>query len=536
MFTCQPSNASRTLLLVLWILAIGVADSPSFADDSDTKPSKSPRRQKSEAVVATEKGKDKESKDDNRDKSDTARTLQYQLQDAPVVYRFVLTNRIGKGFTRKIEGDIAYTIQARPQTSPFGRDEDAMMIGYRGILDTSLPRGAQTELPLFQLGNFAEFHGEVGGYAELMPGGKVVRAEMQGRGIDGLPWGFANFPFLELPAAGVREWTTKNEYTLLRAGRNNLFLSANDGQQLQRPGLVIGFGGNAPGARVAVKPGTLTLAYMQSKQSDAETVFEESIEFDGSSFEPTITLSGSGVIRFDNKAGLVRSIERKMTVKFKDDANETSYPVEIKLTRLEGAALEAYQKEAKERAEETQKRIAEYKAKMELVPSQEDREAVIKVIESGDDSAIETLITKFRSDQSLKEDAELGKMLYKRLGKMQNVPYSASDVFKTLAPDLFQSASIARDYNSSFDIGLTGKELKEDTKLVKGQIVCYPYYSRWQAGEFYAAAEDVVVLYTKGHERKLVVFLRSECRLPAPQFIDPTSLEDEAHAKETPED
>lgn len=532
MFTCQASNTFRSALFVVWIVAGSIVGTPSTADDQAKKPAKPPRKPKAEAVAT----KEKDAKDTKADDAKSAEALSYKPQDAPVLYRFALTNRIGKEFTRKVEGNLTYSFRPSQPLAQVERNNASLMVAYRGNFEFSMPRVDQTELPLFQLGNFSDYRNDVIGFVEMMPSGKVVRSDTQGRGVDGLPWDYATYAFPELPAAGVREWTKQQEYTVLRTSKSHMMLTVYNGQQWLRPATVFGLGAGPNVATVAVQTGTLTLAYKQSKQSDSETVFEESIEFDGSNFTPTVVLSGSGVIRFDNKEGLVRSIERKMTVKFKDEANETSYPIDIKLTRLEGKALEAHQKEEKERADQAKQRMAEYKAKMDQVPSQEDREAVIKVIESGDDSAIETLITKFRSDQALKEDAELGKLLYKRLGKMRNVPYSASDVFKTLAPDLFQSASIARDYNSSFDIGLTGKELKKDTKLAKGQIVCYPYYSRWQAGEFYAAAEDVVVLYTKGHERKLVVFLRSECRLPAPQFIDPTSLDDETHAEESPED
>jgi hypothetical protein len=149
---------------------------------------------------------------------------------------------------------------------------------------------------------------------------------------------------------------------------------------------------------------------------------------------------------------------------------------------------------------------------------------VIKLLKDGDDQAVETLVNKLRSDKSLGEDQEVGKLLYLRLFKSRTGLYLASEVIKVLAPNLFQSASIAREYKSGFDIGLTGDVLKEDTKLVRGQIVCYPEFSRWQAGTFYAAADDVVVLRAMDREQKLVVFLRSDCRLPSPQFIDPTTI------------
>jgi len=160
--------------------------------------------------------------------------------------------------------------------------------------------------------------------------------------------------------------------------------------------------------------------------------------------------------------------------------------------------------------------MAEHKTKMEQVPTLADRYAVIKLLKDGDDQAVETLVNKLRLDKSLEEDQEVRKLLYMRLFKTQTGLYVAGDVIKVLAPNLFPSASIAREYKTGFDIGLTGDALKEDTKLVRGQIVCYPQYSRWQAGTFYASADDVVVLRAMDREQKRVVFLRSECRPPSP--------------------
>jgi len=458
------------------------------------------------------------------DKAPTYHTLAYQHQDSPLVYRFELVNRVGERVIRTIEGNVIYTFAPRqPGTSRIVAD--SLLVNFRGTLKATVPNGNPTELPLIQLGNFSLFErSEAAGFAELQPSGAVLRASSQGRGVDGLPWSFSTYPFPEMPSGDASQWSLKHEMALARSSNTNLALQFSDKRYGVYPFHTFGGPFSRATAASSAMTGMLTLDYKRADQTETETVIEESIDFDGKNLQPQVYLTGSGTIRFDHKAGLVTSIQRKLMVKFKDKANETSYPVEINLNRLEGEVLQAYQSEEKKRQQLAQQRMEEYKAKMDQVPTLADRDAVIELLKNGDDQAVETLVNKLRVDKSLGADQEVGKLLYLRLFKTRTGLYLAGDVIKVLAPDLFQSASIAREYKTSFDIGLTGDVLKEDTKLVRGQIVCYPEYSRWQAGTFYAAAEDVVVLRSMDREQKLVVFLRSDCRLPSPQFIDPTTI------------
>jgi len=253
-------------------------------------------------------------------------------------------------------------------------------------------------------------------------------------------------------------------------------------------------------------------------------VIEETIEFDGKNLQPQVYLTGSGTIRFDHKSGLVTSIQRKVLVKLKGETNETSYPVEIDLTRLEGEALQAYQKEEKRGQQRTQRAREEYRAKMAHLPTLADRNAVIELLKNGNDQTVQSLIDKMIFENSLMEDREVGKLFYLQLFKTQTGLSSIDRVIKVLAPDLLQSTLLAQEYRAGFDIGLTGDVLKQDTKLVRGQIICYPKYSQWAPGTFYASADDVVVLRVMDREQKLIVFLKSDCRLPLPQFIDPTTI------------
>jgi hypothetical protein len=425
---------------------------------------------------------------------------------------------------RTIEGNVIYSFASKqPGTSRIVAD--SLLVNFRGTLKATVPNGNPTELPLIQLGNFSLFErSEAAGFAELQPSGAVLRASSQGRGVDGLPWSFSTYPFPEMPSGDARQWSLKHEMALARSSNTNLALQFSDKRYGGYPFQTFGGPFSRATAASSAMTGILTLDYKRADQTESETVIEESIDFDGKNLQPQVYLTGSGTIRFDHKAGLVTSIQRKLMVKFKDKANETSYPVEINLTRLEGEALQAYQAEEKKRQQLAQQRMEEYKAKMDQVPTLADRDAVIELLKDGDDQAVETLVNKLRVDKSLGEDQEVGKLIYLRLFKTRTGLYLAGDVIKVLAPDLFQSASIAREYKTGFDIGLTGDVLKEDTKLERGQIVCYPQYSRWQAGTFYAAADDVVVLRAMDREQKLVVFLRSDCRLPSPQFIDPTTI------------
>lgn len=455
----------------------------------------------------------------------TYHKLAYQHQDSPLIYRFELINRVGVRVIRTIEGNITYSFSPKQQVTSRIDTADALVVNFRGTLKATVPSGNATELPLIQLGNFTFFErSEAAGFAELQPSGAVIQTSNQVRGVDGLPWSFSTYPFPEMPSGEAEQWTLKHELALARSSKINLALHFSDRRYGVHPLPLFG----SPFARASVASsaitGTLTLNYKRAEQTESETVIEETIDFDGKNLQPQVYLTGSGTIRFDHKSGLVTSIQRKLLVKFKDQANETSYPVEINLTRLEGESLQTHQKEEKKRQQQAQQRMEEHRAKMDQVPTLADRDAVIELLKDGDDQAVETLVNKLRLDKSLKEDQEVGKLLYMRLFKTRTGLYLAGDVIKVLAPALFQSASIAREYKTSFDIGLTGEALKEDTKLVRGQIVCYPQYSRWQAGTFYATADDVVVLRAMDREQKLIVFLRSDCRLPSPQFIDPTTI------------
>jgi hypothetical protein len=527
MLTTLFSKQFRVALPLLCAGVIGSHVPNSWADDA--KPAAASQAGESPKNDTPEKPSESPEKDNRPDQPESDapnyHTLAYQHQDSPLVYQFELINRVGARISRTIEGNISYSFSPKQQLTSRIDTAGPLVVNFRGTLKATVPNGNATELPLIQLGNFTFFErSETNGFAELQPSGAVIQTSNQGRGIDGLPWSFSTYPFPEMPSGDAKHWTLKHELALARSSKTNLALHFNDRRYGVQPFPLFGSPfGRATAASSAIT-GTLTLDYKRAEQTESETVIEETIDFDGKNLQPQVYLTGSGTIRFDHKAGLVTSIQRKLMVKFKDEANETSYPVEINLTRLEGEVLQAYQAEEKKRQQLAQRRMAEYKAKMDQVPTLADRDAVIELLKDGDDQAVETLVNKLRVDKSLGEDQEVGKLLYLRLFKTRTGLYLASDVIKVLAPNLFQSASIAREYKSGFDIGLTGDVLKEDTKLVRGQIVCYPEYSRWQAGTFYAAADDVVVLRAMDREQKLVVFLRSDCRLPSPQFIDPTTI------------
>lgn len=480
------------------------------------------QRDSSAAEKEGPKGKSKK-------REDVSTELSYKTPEDFFVYRIELKNRFTESSVRTLEGEIAYRRNTPPPAASDFFVIDSRQLNFScTIKEVQTKQGNRTR-PFFQIGDFSSpFMNGLSGTLILHPTNPVLNSDPRFGTIDGLPWSYGELAFPSLPEDGKEEWTDQRKLVVVRTDQNRFRLV--DSEREQNHGGIYGF------ERPVMPAVTFAVDYKRRTTKGRETIVNESIRFDGQHLEPKILVTGKGVLHFDHQLGAFKSIERDLEIEIKDDANATKYPVSIRISRLDGKDLDIFEVEAKKRQELVKKSMEERAAKQKALPGLNDREALFTLLESGDDSDLSMTLNGLMRHPDLKEDEELGKAIYRSIFRCRSVSYSAPDMLKTVWPKLHQSASIAKDYWSSFDVGLTGDVLTDETKLIRGQYVCYPMYSRWQAGEFYGAVEDVVVIRSNDHDRPLKVFRRSECRMPSPQFIDPALMDKDTDDVESKND
>jgi hypothetical protein len=504
----KTMRCTKRLFLLLFVSLCILPSHSTRADEPKQKTS-----------TVTEKGREKgkaRSRDDAK-----ATVLAYESPEDFFAYRVEVKNQFTEQSTRTVVGELIYRRTNPPIAYSDFFEANARAFHFSGTMKEVQPQLGRSTRPFFQLGDF-NVPGMAGlnGNINLLPTNPVIVSDPRFGTVDGLPWSYGELAFPALPEDAEDEWTHKRELVVVQSNTNHFRLHDADRENLNS-GVH-----NVFGVGRAVTPSvTLALEYKRRSTKGRETIVNETIRLDGEHLSPKIVITGKGTLHFDHDLGAFSSMERDLDIEIRDDANTTKYPVSIRVERLSGKELSKFEAEEKKRLEVAKKLMEERVAKQKAMPSLDDREAFLKLLENGNDTDLSMALQGVTRHPDLKEDKELGLALYKAIFRSRSAGYSAVEILKTVSPKLHQSASIAKDYWSSFDIGLTGDLLTDETKLVRGQYVCYPMYSRWQAGEFYGAVEDVIVIKSNDHDRPLKVFRRAECRMPSPQFIDPVLMD-----------
>ena len=323
----------------------------------------------------------------------------------------------------------------------------------------------------------------------MTPAGRVLSME----GDSHLPYLIGNvslLPFEPLPKGEQTQWVVDSGVSISEE-------TENDRSGFGPRGSFGPFGAMSDRESKSVQAATEVTRYNIENQQNNLVSIRKSYQLTSpGNDEESFEMSGAGIWVFDKAECVPHSLDLTAKLIAREGNSSTTFPITMKVTRVTAAELAKLEAEAKQAAEEMQRKTAEAKAQAEAPLTSAEKQAALAALSSKDQSRMLEYLGVLKSKSPLETDPEVAAAIAELLKHADNkVVEEARQALVKWSPQFKRKFELNKAYEGPGAMASSELEVESSTPLYIGQIIQYQEHgSFWFAGRIKQLLPDKKVL------------------------------------------